>query len=120
MYCNSHFYSDSDEPKKQGLIQTIVGFVKDIIKVQKIVLPLFSMYIDTYKDCLLVYALILIQGGLRPVLENYSTFSSVVCASTTGCSGILVIFGNGHISKPYNLRQSLIAQFIQNWWQFNK
>ena len=32
----------------------------------------------------------------------------------TGCSEILVIFGNARILKPYNLRQSLIAQFIQN------
>ena len=32
----------------------------------------------------------------------------------TGCSEILVIFGNTRISKPYNLLQSLIAQFISN------
>ena len=38
---------------------------------------------------------------------------------STGCSEILVTFGNGRILKLYNFRQSLIAQFIQNSWQFN-
>ena len=43
------------------------------------------------------------------VLRNSKNYCIPLSSSHTGCSEILVIFVNARISKPYNLRQSLIA-----------
>ena len=52
--------------------------IQKVWKAFKSLAPVFLLYFDIFKDILLLYTLIIVQGGLGNVCQFYSNFASVV------------------------------------------